>query len=89
MVIAAGVAHNGRKRHVVSEIFEGIEIPLNEGGAFKEVKRKIPADAEFGKDSEVGTAAFAFLCELENTRGIAFKVPDRWVELREGYLHAD
>jgi len=74
---------------VIGEVFESIEIPLNEGRAFEEVKRKIPADAEFGKDSEVGAAAFGFLCELEDTRGVAFKVPDRWVELREGYLHAD
>ena len=89
MIDAAGKAYDGGERHAVGDVFEGVEIALDERGALEEVEGKVTADAEFGKDGEFGVATLGLFREVENAGGVAFKVADSWVELGEGYLHSD
>jgi hypothetical protein len=89
MIDPAGEAHDGGERHAVGNVFEGVEIALDEGRALKEVEGKIAADAELGEDGEFGAAALGLFREVENARGVAFKVADSGIELSEGYLHSD
>jgi len=53
MIDAAGEAYDGRERHAVGDVFQGVEIALDEGRAFEEVEREIAADAEFGEGRQV------------------------------------
>ena len=84
---AAGVADDGGERHLRGDAFEGVVITLDEGGAFEQVEGKIAADAEFGKDDEVGAKAVGLRGESEDARGIAFEIADGGIELSEGYFH--
>jgi hypothetical protein len=89
MIDAAGKAYDGGERHAVGDVFQGVEIALDESGALEQVEREIAADAEFGEDGEFRAAALGLVREVENAGGVAFKVANSWVELGESYLHSD
>ena len=89
MIDAPGKANNGGKRHAVGDVFEGVQIALDERGAFEKIEGKIAADTELGEDGEFRATAFGLLRKVENAGGVAFKVADSWIELGEGYLHSD
>ena len=74
---------------MIGDVFQRVEIALDEGGALEQVEGEIAADAEFGKDGELGAALFGLLRKCEDAGGVAFKVADRGIELSEGYFHAD
>ena len=89
MIDAAGKAYDSGKRHAIGDVFESVEIALDEGGAFEEIEREIAADAEFGEDGKFSAAALGLFRKVENAGGVAFKVADSGIELSEGYLHSD
>jgi len=89
MIDAARKAYDGGERHAVGDVFQGVQIALDEGGALEEIEREIAAGAELGKYGEFRAAALGLFREVENAGGVAFKVADGWVELGEGYLHSD
>jgi len=89
MIYAAGKADDGGERHAVRNVFQSIEIALDEGWALEKIEGKITAYTEFREDGEFGAAALGLFREVENAGGVAFKVADGWVELGEGYLHSD
>ena len=66
VVHAAGVADDGRERHVRGDFFQRVVIALDEGGAFQKVEREIAADAEFGEDREIRAAPLGFRCKRKN-----------------------
>src|SRR6266852_5970334 len=89
MIDASRKADNGGERHAVRDVFQSIEIALDEGWALEKIEREIAADAKLGEDGEFGATALGLFREVENAGGVAFKVADGWVELGEGYLHSD
>ena len=88
MIDAAGEAYDGGKWHPVGNVFQGVEIALDEGRALEEIEGQIAADAEFGEDGKFSAAALGLFREVENAGGVAFKVADSGIELSEGYLHS-
>ena len=88
MIDAAGEAYNCGKWHPVGDVFQGVEIALDESRAFEEIEREIAADAEFGEDGKFSAAALGLFREVENAGGVAFKVADSGIKLSEGYLHS-
>jgi hypothetical protein len=63
-------------------------VTFDEGGAFQEVLREIPAKAEFRKNSEVGATLFGLRREAQDASCIPCKVANGRIELRERYFHA-
>src|SRR2546426_12436675 len=55
--------------------------------SLQKIERGIAADAQFGENGQVRAALFRFGGQLQNPRGIAGKIADGGVELREGDLH--
>jgi hypothetical protein len=86
---AAGVANDGRERHLLGDVLQSFMIAANERGPLQKIQRKISADAEFGEDGEIGAAALGYAGQLKNLRGIAFEITDGGIELSEGDLHLD
>ena len=88
LVDASGVADDSRKWHLGGDLLECFVIALDEGGTFEKIKGKIPADAEFGEDSEVSAATPGFGRKMEDTSRVAFKITDSGIELSEGDSHS-
>ncbi len=85
---AAGIADDSGKRHLRGDASEGVMIALNERRAFEKIEGKIPADAEFGEDGELGAKEFGLRGKGEDARGIANEIANRGIELSEGYFHS-
>ena len=78
---ARGVADQDGQRRFLRETGDLVAIAFEEAGAFEQIQREIAADAEFGKDGEIGAAVFGFAGHVENARGIAGEVADGGIEL--------
>ena len=63
---AAGVADDGRERHLRGDFFQRVEIALDERRAFQEIEREIAADAKFGEDGKIRAALFGFRRKCED-----------------------
>ncbi len=69
-------------------MLEGVEIALDEGGAFEEIEGQIAADAKFGEHGQFSAASLGLVGEGEDARGIAFEIAYGGIKLRESYFHA-
>ena len=66
VVQAAGVANDGRERHLRGNFLQRVVIALNKRGAFQKVEREIAADTEFREDREFRAALLGFRCKRKN-----------------------
>ena len=78
---SASIADDGGERHLGGDAVEGVVIALDEGGTLEEIEGKVTADAELGKDGEVGTESLGLFRKRENTRGIAVEITHSGIEL--------
>src|SRR6185437_7827298 len=85
----ADVADDCGHGHAGGEALKLFEIALDEGGTFDEILRRIAAQAEFGKNDEVGGAGFRFAGHLQHAGGISREIADGWIELGQSYLHGE
>ncbi len=88
VLCAADVAHNRRQGDVAGKEVEFAGIALDERRALDEILRRIAAEAELGKDGEIGATGFCLGGECQDARGIAGEITDGGIELCEGENHA-
>ncbi len=75
------------QRDFFGEADEFLLVALGERWALDEVLRRVAADAEFGKDGEIGAAFLGFGGEFEDAGDVAVEIADGRVELGEGDFH--